>query len=520
MSFAVAATILSENYWPQTGQGETRMNPNSVRSAIRVALGALSLGILTACGGGSVGVGDQTLADGGIRGTGSSVGPVSGFGSVFVNGIKFETGGARFVIDDSVSNQSEDSLQKGMILRIEGEWRDDGTGDAEVVEYDDTFRGKVTNFTGLDLEGAGDFEILGQTITITPQTVIRLKAGAIDLQPNDFVRVSAWRDGLGYRASLVEVIAESPEVEIEGPASPAGASTNTFSINGQLISYSETTFQNSELTEKELEDLISGGQFVEVEGSLDIPGEISANKVGLADDRRFRGTNGEDIEITGPVNDFTGGDTFSINGIPVDILDDTRFDDLVLADLVDGLLVEVEGDVIDGVVQAEEISLRESNAEVKGAINSPDPDAQTFSVGGVLVRVTSQTLITDDEDTIITREVDFNKLTAGTNVEVEGLESRDEQNAAFIEALKIEFENQNEFELEGKLQSVSQTGTLIGTTISVLDVTIALTVDTEFENDGLTFQELEAHVGELIEVEYECADLLGQGCTAVSIDLD
>lgn len=494
------------------------MNPNSVKSALRFALGALSLGILTACGGS----GGQELADGGIRGTGSSVGPVSGFGSVFVNGIEFETDG-NVVSDDGITSEAE--LQKGMILRIEGEWREDGTGNALVVEYDDTFRGQITNFDGLDLEGAGNFEILGQTITISPQTVIRPAADEPNLSNDDFVRVSAWRDGSVYRASLVEVIADSPEVEIEGPASPApaGASTSTFSINGQLITYSDTTFQDdSELTEPELEDLISGGQFVEVEGSLDINGEISANKVSLADDRRFQGTNGEDIEITGPVNDFTGGDTFSINGIPVDILEDTRFDDLVSTDLVDGLLVEVEGDVIDGVVQAEEISLRESNAEVKGDINSPDPGAQTFSVGGVLVRVTSQTLITDDEDTIITREVDFNKLTAGTNVEVEGLESRDEQNAAFIEALKIEFEDDgdNEFELEGKLQSVSETATLIGTNIRVLDVTIDLTVDTEFENDRPTLQKLEEHVGQLIEVEYVCASGPGQGCTARSIDLD
>ena len=497
------------------------MKPNTVKSALRFALGALSLGILTACGGGDAG--DPAVADGGIRGTGSSVGPVSGFGSVFVNGIKFETVGAQFLIDDNAVNQDEDSLRKGMILRIEGEWREDGTGQAEVVEYDDTFRGQVANFSGLDLEGAGDFEILGQTITISPQTVIRLDTGVTDLQDGDFVRVSAWRDGLGYRASLIEVVDATAEVEIEGPVDAGSVDlvNKVFAINGQLVRYDLIALRDG-LIEPELS---GDGLIVEVEGSVrQLSGDISANEVRLADDRRFQGTNGEDIEITGPVNDFTaGGDSFSINGIPVDILDDTLFDDLARADIFDGLLVEVEGDVEQGRVQAREISLREGNAEVKGPITpaSQSRAAQTFEIGGVLVQLIAQTLITDETGAASNR--DFDDLNDNLDVEVEGIELTNDAGDAFIQALKIEVEPEFgpvEYEVEGKLQSVSQTGTLIGTTIRVLDVTIDLTADTEFENDGLTFQQLEAHVGELIEVEYECADLLGQGCTAVSIDLD
>ena len=45
-------------------------------------------GAISACGGAGGGL---DVADGGIRGTGSSVGPVSGFGSVFVNGVEFST---------------------------------------------------------------------------------------------------------------------------------------------------------------------------------------------------------------------------------------------------------------------------------------------------------------------------------------------------------------------------------------------------------------------------------------------
>jgi hypothetical protein len=109
---------------------------------LKLAAAPIALGVLSACGGGGGGGGGVGVADGGIRGTGSSVGPVSGFGSVFVNGVKFETDG-RVSSDDGI--EREDQLQEGMILRIEGEWRVDGRGNAESVEYDDTFRGRVDN---------------------------------------------------------------------------------------------------------------------------------------------------------------------------------------------------------------------------------------------------------------------------------------------------------------------------------------------------------------------------------------
>ncbi|MAP31094.1 MAG: hypothetical protein CMG81_00840, partial [Marinobacter sp.] len=123
----------------------------------------VAFGIFSACGGG--GGGGIGIADGGIRGTGSSVGPVSGFGSVFVNGVKFETDG-EVISNDGI--EREDQLEEGMILRIDGDWRDDGSGDADTVEYDDTFRGPVSDVQQiLDADGAVDavtFTIYGQPL--------------------------------------------------------------------------------------------------------------------------------------------------------------------------------------------------------------------------------------------------------------------------------------------------------------------------------------------------------------------
>src|SRR5690554_7381767 len=103
------------------GWRESTMTSDQLRKRLSLAIAPVAFGIFSACGGG--GGGGIGIADGGIRGTGSSVGPVSGFGSVFVNGVKFETDG-EVISNDGI--EREDQLEEGMILRIDGDWRDDG----------------------------------------------------------------------------------------------------------------------------------------------------------------------------------------------------------------------------------------------------------------------------------------------------------------------------------------------------------------------------------------------------------
>ncbi|MCU7855552.1 MAG: hypothetical protein KZQ79_07650, partial [Candidatus Thiodiazotropha sp. (ex Lucinoma borealis)] len=57
---------------------------------------AALIATLYSCGGG----GGSQVADGGIGGTGVSMGRVTGFGSIFVNGIEFETDNASFTVND------------------------------------------------------------------------------------------------------------------------------------------------------------------------------------------------------------------------------------------------------------------------------------------------------------------------------------------------------------------------------------------------------------------------------------
>ncbi|MDX1757827.1 MAG: DUF5666 domain-containing protein [Marinobacter sp.] len=454
----------------------------------------------------------MNVADGGIRGTGASVGPVSGFGSVFVNGIRFETDGS-VASDDGITR--EDQLDEGMILRVEGQWRADGGGTAELVEYDDTFRGEVVIVSEtLDPDDSSiresvTFTVYGQTIIADKQSVFK----GLSLQTIDsgrFVRVSGWRlpDGR-YRASYVGSLEVSlDDVEIEGRVddNSLDAGLNRFSINGLPVEYDNTTTFGDGLTERDLNAL---GLVVEVEGRIGFVGGASgliASNIEQDETRRYQRGDDDDIEFAGPVTTaFDDADsTFTVNGLTVMVPDDEVFEDgLTSEDLQPGLLIQVEGRFLaGGSVEAEEIAIREANAEVEGPIDqaSIDFSNRTFLVGGVRVQVTPLTIISDDDND---QRIGLADLNGAFKVEVEGIERSTDGGEVFLEATKVEREVEDdsgrEFEVTGRL------GAIDDTTVTVLGVQI-WAEDGETEFDGIQRDQLMADFesGErpLIEVDY------------------
>lgn len=492
---------------------------------IGLAAGTVVFGAISACGGGGSG-GGLDFADGGIRGTGSSVGPVSGFGSVFVNGVEFST--------DDIPNREVESndgitaegvLSEGMILRVEGEWRDDGTGTAEKLSYDDTLRGPVGQVTA-DPSGAGEFvtlSVMGQSVRVDRQTVVRgtTYAALLSEQPiSDHVRVSAWRQADGsYRAGYVRTIdPDLTDIEVEGRVSAVDRAINEFTIGTITVQYDENSVSfGSGLTEA---DLING-TVLEVEGTL-AGSVLTAATIDRDDARRFGRSSADDIEFTAIIDESytpSGAGTrpgeFTMGGLTVRVTDATELDDsITLDELTEGLLIQVEGQFLsDSVVEAEEIELRDGNAKVKGVISSSADNA--FFVGGVEVRISSTTALTVEDGSGIS----FQTLPVGTTtVEVEGIEK--EQGAdVFIEALKIEVDDEfadsddlDQYELEGRLTNITPD------TITVLGVSMDAGPASYADNSQNEFIE-RFDDGELLILEVEYS-IDGNTFTAEEVELE
>ncbi len=149
---------------------------------------------IVSCGGGA---GEGLLAGGGIGGTGiTSVGPITALGSIFVNGIEFQTTNATVTINGVASDDKE--LQVGMVVKVEGTVNADGkTGKADMVIFDHNAAGPINS---IDL-GKSTLEVMGQTVVVDAQTIIAglpgNTPGLADLATNDLVEISGLADADG-----------------------------------------------------------------------------------------------------------------------------------------------------------------------------------------------------------------------------------------------------------------------------------------------------------------------------------
>jgi hypothetical protein len=435
-----------------------------------VITGALA-GTLAACGGG--GSGDSTTAG---TSSGTSVGAVSGFGSVYVNGTRFATSGS---VDSDDGVEREDQLEKGMILKVEGDWDDGGEGRADRISYDDTLRGPISGMSWDDLARTGTLTLLGQSIALDGKTVFRGATPAeIAANPQSYrVRVSAWRlDDGSFQASFVgartigQDFDDDNEVEIEGVVASLDTSAQTFTINGFPVNYTSAVGDDG----FSLDDL-ADGLAVEVEGRLE-GGTLIAEEIDDEDD--WFSDDDDDVEITGSIYDHDAARRqFSVNGVAVQITGGTEFDDLREGSLADALFVKVEGDFRDGILVAGKIEGRESDAELDGRVESIDLTNETLMVSGVRVQLTANTLIDDDDndDDRRSRVQDIQSLQVGDYLEIEGRQRS--ADGGSLEALSIEREDDdedNDFELEARLAAVgSGSITLMNLEILLNDYSVA-----------------------------------------------
>lgn len=299
---------------------------------------------LASCGGG----GGGGLAGGGIGGTGMSQGPVTGFGSVFVNGIEFATEGAVIEVEGQTSGITQTNLGVGMVVRVE--WEKDASGKftAKRIKYADDVQGPVAGIVLAASGTGGTFTVLGQKVIVDGLTVFKGITGLSALFESNIVEVSGLRDANGdIRATRVEVKTGTAEVELKGVVSSLGNPPGTFSIGATTVNYSS------------LPSGVINGTCVEVKGTAS-DSVITATSIESDDSCSLGGTkNGEEVEIEGFVTGLSG-DTFSVNGVAVSVASmlGSGYENGAKTNLVNNVRVEVEGKITNSVLIAQKVKFK------------------------------------------------------------------------------------------------------------------------------------------------------------------
>lgn len=347
-----------------------------LRRALRGCL-ALALLALAACGGG---------VETGGTGSGAYVqGPISGFGSVIVAGIRFDDAAAR-IEDRDGRVRSRDELRLGMLVEVEsGPIADDGTGQrvatATRVRLASELLGPVTS---LDL-AESRLTVLGQPVRLTAATVVDgVAGGAAALLVGEVVEVHGFfAPASGYLATRIERRgAGVAAYRVRGVVRELDAAARSLRVGAQSFDLAAVGVPAG----------LADGDFVRLAlQTAPVGGRWPVLSIAVED--RSAGDR-EEAEVEGLITEFTSAVRFSVNGVHVDASGAVFVDGS--AGLGEGVRVKVRGRSQSGILLAARVELRsddeafDDGIDLRDAIGTLDRTAQTFTLRGITVFYGSQ----------------------------------------------------------------------------------------------------------------------------------
>jgi hypothetical protein len=427
--------------------------------------------------------GDGQLAGGGIGGTGITSGTITGFGSVFVNGVEFDTAGATRNIDEviTVSNGFDDSsvLGSGMVVTITGTVNPDGiTGSATSITYDEALNGPIVTVPVEDADGVHKtFRVLDMPVSVDRNVTVFVNTDYQSLGIHDVVEISGFFDAAGTlvatRLALEGVLGQGTVVEIRGTVSGFDG-VDTFSIGSLHVTFDgNTVFED-------LPGTVANGQYVEVNGMLQGPATIHATRIEDESDG-LGGFSGE-ASVEGLVTAFVDIGNFLLDGLPVDA-SNAIYSPLALAGtLGNDQRIEVEGSIAGGVLMASRVEQRSGAVKLAGQVVTVDVAAGTFGVeivsGQPSITVMLDTRSQLEDELLQVQPFTLADIAAGDPVVMQGyLDS-----AGSVVAGEVKRRILDSYELAGPV--VAAGGDASSGSVTIFGVTMATDNRTEFEDSN------------------------------------
>jgi len=344
------------------------------RTALFGMVGAIAE--IAGCGGGGTGV--AGLSSGG---TGSfTSGTITGFGSIIVNGIRYNNDTATVLTsDDSVS--SNPALQLGMVVNIEGSAVTTAssttglpTATAYRITYGSEWIGPVSN------RAATTFQILDHTVDVLATTLF---GGVVqqlsELRDTHFVEVYGYVDQVDghIQASRIDVSTVQPSAyKLSGAITQINQVSGTANLGQTAISWSLPAVLPSGL---------SSGDFVRVVLDPSPVGAVwTATRIQLVSSplSRLSADHDYEAEIHGSITAYQSSANFVVNGIPVNASAAQ-----ITGTLAVGVQVEVEGSIRSGQLVATKVAIKTAS----------QVETQEFEFYGVISNVTAQTFVVRGE---------------------------------------------------------------------------------------------------------------------------
>lgn len=389
-------------------------------SVWRACLAAgLVVAAIAGCGGG-VGTGGT-----GGNATAYAAGPITGFGSVIVGGVRFDDSAA-IVEDSDGSRRLRDELRLGMTVEIDSSAvSTDATGSSASASRI-RFESEMVGLVGLVDVADGSFTLLGQRVTVDAATVFddRLDGGGLaGLRTGQALEVFAVYDTVGgrYRATRLEQSNLAGGLRLRGPVAQLDTNGQTLTVGGNTYSY----FGASGIPTN-----LAAGQFVRLRLGL-VTQPVPRWAIQSFGPALLPLGDADGAKVEGLISSFTSVSVFAVSGRPVDA---SAVGGLAGLGLAAGVRVEVEGTLRGGVLRASKVSVVSDGQvlargfELIGAITAVNVAQATITLRGLTVSTAGSNLRYQDGTAV--------DLMVGRNVEVKGVLAADRRT---LEATRIRF---------------------------------------------------------------------------------
>lgn len=406
------------------------MNHRQRHTTPWVLMLTIASAVLNGCGGGGV--------EGGGTGTEPPAyanGPISGFGSIIVGGVRYDDSAATVRNDDNQSLSSSD-LRLGMVVAIDGKNLDRslGTGVANSVVVSSELVGPVT----ASVVATGDLTVLGQPVKVTTSTVFddRLVGGHSAITIGSVVEVYAVYDPTTgtYTASRVEPKSSASTYKVRGVVSANNTTQRTFRIGAATFTYAAGAAPAG----------LADGLLIRVKVGTS-PDSNGYWVIASSDTSRPKPSDGVEVEVEGVIANYSGAASFTVNGIPVNASSASLSPSG--SALAAGLRVEAEGKMAAGVLVATKVEVKKPESsggddddggsddsskeyEIKSTVQSVDTAAKTFVVKAGAQKV-NYAGATFKDGTVA-------DLKVGAKVEVKGRISSD---GTVVNATEVKFDD-------------------------------------------------------------------------------
>ena len=402
----------------------------------------------------------------------AAAGAITGFGTVHLNGLVFETTMATITLDGRAGTQ--DDLRPGQFIQVKGH-HDDAHNQDFADQID--FRGNVIGPVSAVDNTAQTLVVLGQTVHVTEDTSFDddiSTSSLAGIAVGDLVEVSGTpsMDG-SIQATRIEGKAVGTTLQVIGTAASTDATAKTLKINALAVDFSAATLVDFPASGPK------DGDVVEATGTtLSSTGGLLATRLELRSGKDVVPDGNGQVNVGGLISRFASATDFDVAGRKVTTSSSTVFDGGSAADLALNVSVEIEGTLnSSGTIVATKVEIRRPvDARLTGPVDSVDAANGKVVVLGIQITVD---LMTRYEDHGSGKVNTFNLVYVHTGDWLEVRGKATSASSSSLEAARVDrVQPQSEVQLMGIVGSASQPS------FKVLATTVATTDHTSF-NHGL-----------------------------------